>query len=336
MASNKEKPRNPDSNRDPITGEPGAHPVGAGVGAAIGGGAAGAALGAAGSAAAAGAALGAAAGPVGVVVGAVAGGVVGGLVGKQVAERINPTAEDSYWKDKYKSRPYVDPGAPYEEYQPAYRYGWESQGHYQGKHFDQVEADLKSGWDKAQDKSKLGWDKAKHAVRDAWDRVSGGHEQTSATTPHTTAAAATSGTCEGASGEQPLPERGTMQLREEELQAHKQPVEKGDVRVRKEVVTEQKTLDVPVQREEVVVERRPVTGRPAAGTDIRSGEEIRIPVKEEEIHVEKRPVVREEVSVGKRQVQDTHKVGGTVRKEQVRIDKEGDVTVRDDSPQNKK
>src|SRR3954447_11610765 len=58
-----------DSNRDPITGEPGAHPVGAGVGAAVGG-------------AATGAAAGAVAGPVGAVVGAVAGGVVGGLAGK--------------------------------------------------------------------------------------------------------------------------------------------------------------------------------------------------------------------------------------------------------------
>jgi uncharacterized protein (TIGR02271 family) len=127
-----------------------------------------------------------------------------------------------------------------------------------------------------------------------------------------------------------------MQLREEELHARKQPVEKGDVRVRKEVVTEHQTLDVPVQREEVVVERHPVAGKPAASSTIGAGEELRIPVKEEEVQVEKRPVVREEVSVGKRRVQDTEKAEGTVRKEQVRIDKEGDVTVRGDAGQNKK
>src|SRR5207244_8977290 len=77
-----------------------------------------------------------------------------------------------------------------------------------------------------------------------------------------------------------------MQVREEELHAHKQPVETGEARVRKEVVTEHKTLEVPVSREEVVVERRPVSGQ-AASSEIRAGEEVRIPVKEEQVHVEK-------------------------------------------------
>jgi uncharacterized protein (TIGR02271 family) len=270
-----------------------------------------------------------------VVVGAVAGGVAGGLVGKHVAETINPTVEDAYWKDNYQSRPYVEQGASYEQYRPAYRYGWEAQSQHAGKHFDQVESDLKSGWDKARDKSKLSWDKAKSVVRDAWDRVRGEDEQSSAA-GRVAATTPTSGTALGVRGEQHVQGQGTMQLREEELRAHKQPVEKGDVRVRKEVTTEHRTLDVPVQREEVVIERHPVAGKPTAGSDIRPGEEIRIPVKEEEVHVEKRPVVREEVKVAKRQVQDTEKVEGTVRKEQVRIEKEGDVTVRGDTTQNKR
>src|SRR5882762_5047745 len=81
------------TNRDPITGEPGAHPVGVGVGTAAGG-------------AAAGAAAGAMAGPVGTVVGAVVGGVAGGLAGKSVAEGFDPTLEDAYWRETYKDRPY--------------------------------------------------------------------------------------------------------------------------------------------------------------------------------------------------------------------------------------
>src|SRR5512144_3301629 len=76
-----------------------------------------------------------------------------------------------------------------------------------------------------------------------------------------------------------------IQLHEEELQAHKQPVETGEVRVRKEVVTEHRTLEVPVQREEVVIERHAPTGVLV--------EEIRIPVSEEQVTVEKRPVVKE-------------------------------------------
>ena len=78
--------RTPDSNpanRDPISGAPGAHPVGTGVGAVAGG-------------AAAGAAIGAIAGPVGAVVGVAVGAVVGGLAGKGVAEMADPTAEEAY------------------------------------------------------------------------------------------------------------------------------------------------------------------------------------------------------------------------------------------------
>jgi len=119
----------------------------------------------------------------------------------------------------------------------------------------------------------------------------------------------------------------TMQLHEEHLHAHKTPVETGEVRVRKEVITEQQNISVPVTREEVVVERRQATGH-ASTTNIREGEEIRIPVMEEKVHVDKEAVVKEEVSVGKRRVTDTEHVSGTVRKEQVKVEQEGDVDVR--------
>jgi uncharacterized protein (TIGR02271 family) len=129
--------------------------------------------------------------------------------------------------------------------------------------------------------------------------------------------------------------QAAMQLREEELHARKQPVEKGEARVRKEVVTEHKTMEVPVTREEVVVERHPATGQPSASGDLRPGEEVRIPVREEQVHVEKKPVVKEEVRVSKRQVQDVEKVSGTVRKEEVRIEGEGDVKIRDSGTDSK-
>jgi uncharacterized protein (TIGR02271 family) len=117
-------------------------------------------------------------------------------------------------------------------------------------------------------------------------------------------------------------------VREEEVNVRKQPVKKGEVRVRKDVTTERRHLDVPVEREEVVVERRRAGGRAAAG-DIRGQEEVRIPVKEEEVFVEKRPVVREEIAVGKRRVQDTRRVDAEVRKERARVEREGDVRMRE-------
>ena len=121
-------------------------------------------------------------------------------------------------------------------------------------------------------------------------------------------------------------EGARIPVREEELQAHKQLVETGEVRVRKEVVTEHRTLEVPVQREEVVIERHAPTGEPGA-SDIRPGEELRIPVRKEQVTVEKRPMVKEEVTVGKRVVESTERVSGEVRKEVVRVEREGDVDI---------
>jgi uncharacterized protein (TIGR02271 family) len=120
----------------------------------------------------------------------------------------------------------------------------------------------------------------------------------------------------------------TVELREEELRARKDTVEAGGVELRKDVVTEEKTLDVPVTREEVVVERHPVQGRPS-DRPIGENQTIEVPVREERVELEKQPVVYEEVEVGKRPVQDTERVSGTVRREEVRVEHEGDINVRE-------
>ncbi len=146
-----------DANSDLITGTPGAHPVGAGVGAAGGG--------------AAGAAIGSVAGPVGAAVGLVAGAVVGGLAGKEVAEKLDPTAEDAYWKANYLKQKYVERETPYTTYQPAYRVGYVGRSQYAGKSFDEVEPELQRTYEKSKANAVLGWNKAKHATRDAWNRV---------------------------------------------------------------------------------------------------------------------------------------------------------------------
>src|SRR5688572_18850202 len=91
---NMAKDKTRDSNPDPITGEPGAHPVGV-AGGGTGGALAGAAIG------------GAVGGPVGAAVGGAIGAVAGGLGGKAAAEAVNPTQEDAYWRSNYASRPYV-------------------------------------------------------------------------------------------------------------------------------------------------------------------------------------------------------------------------------------
>ncbi|MES2972828.1 MAG: PA2169 family four-helix-bundle protein [Pseudomonadota bacterium] len=146
-----------DMNRDPITDEPGAHPIGTGLGAAAGG-------------AAAGAAAGALAGPAGALVGAVAGAVVGGLGGKAAAEAVNPTAEEAYWRDTYQKESYYTPGRSYDDYGPAYRLGWGSRGSYDGE-FDAVEPSLAADWELRRDGSSLSWPEARPATRAAWNRI---------------------------------------------------------------------------------------------------------------------------------------------------------------------
>ncbi len=151
---------NSDANRDPITGAPGAHPVGVGAGAA-GGGATGALIGAV------------VAGPIGASVGAVVGAVAGGLAGKGAAEAVNPTVEHAYWRGAYQGREYVPQGSTYELYGPAYQYGWESyssHGEY-GQTFEAAEPELRAGWEARAENKKLSWSDARGAMRDAWLRV---------------------------------------------------------------------------------------------------------------------------------------------------------------------
>lgn len=132
------------------------------------------------------------------------------------------------------------------------------------------------------------------------------------------------------SGQKSRADATTVDLKKEELHALKQTEQVGEVRIRKDVVTEHKQMDVPVTREEVVIERQPVTGGRATTSDIKPGEEIRIPVKEEHVHLEKSAHVTEQVKVGKRKVKDTEHVTGDVRHEEIRVEKEGAPRVEDD------
>ena len=124
----------------------------------------------------------------------------------------------------------------------------------------------------------------------------------------------------------------SVELREEELRAEKERVQAGEVTLRKEVVKEKKTIEVPVTKEEVVVERHPVAGRPS-DREIGKDEEIRIPVMEEEVRVEKTPVVKEEVTLKKRPIQETKKVSDTVKREEAYVEHTGDAEIRSSGSQ---
>jgi uncharacterized protein (TIGR02271 family) len=114
-------------------------------------------------------------------------------------------------------------------------------------------------------------------------------------------------------------ENRNFQLLGEVLRVHKNRVNRGDVRIRKEVVTENQSVQVPVQREELVVERKPVNDqRPAGGT--LGQKEIRVPLSEEQATLGKSTVVREEVSVSKKPVEQVRDLNADVRHEELAID----------------
>lgn len=118
-----------------------------------------------------GAAVGSAAGPVGSLVGAVAGGVIGSKAGDSIAEAVNPTAYNDHFKKTYTTTDYYNSSRDWNDYEPAYRYSYDTYGNYRGKTFDSVEPELRSGWEASKANSRLAWDDARGAVRDGWHHI---------------------------------------------------------------------------------------------------------------------------------------------------------------------
>jgi uncharacterized protein YcfJ len=212
------------------------HPVATGVG-MVGGGAAGAAIGTA------------VGGPVGTVVGAVIGAVAGAAGGYAVGEAVDPAAEDAYWRDNHDKQPFAKQGA-FEDYQPAYRTGYQGYDRFGSESFDKAEPDLRSEYEKSG--TNVPWDKARDASKAAWGRV-----------------------------------------------------ERGDA------------LRVPISEEQVKVGKRKVE----QGDAFNEGE-IRVPLKKEEAVVQKEARVVGEVRVGKKEETERQNVSETIRKEDVKVDRE--------------
>ena len=143
---------NADRNPDPITNEPGAHPIGTGIGAVTG------------------AAAGSIGGPIGTAVGAVVGAVVGGLAGKGAAEAVNPTAEDAHWREHHVNEPYYSGAYTYDDYAPAYRAGYQSAVHGRAD-WAATRSELHQRWEAERESSRLSWLAAEPAAKAAWERA---------------------------------------------------------------------------------------------------------------------------------------------------------------------
>ena len=115
---------------------------------------------------------------------------------------------------------------------------------------------------------------------------------------------------------------------EERLDVNKERVATGEARLRKYVVTDTETVEVPVEREEVRVERTPISEEEAAnlkGNIDEAGQEASVTLSEERVSVNKETVPVEKVSLNKEQITETERHTEELRKEQIDSDIDGDV-----------
>jgi len=115
-----------------------------------------------------------------------------------------------------------------------------------------------------------------------------------------------------------------LQLKEEKLDISKSKVQTGDVKIYKQIINEEKTIKVPVIREELVIEKHVFSDKENEHVDT-----IRIPISEEHIEIIKHPANLENVNIYNKQFQDIKQVEVALKKEKLKIQTNGDAKVID-------
>lgn len=108
------------------------------------------------------------------VSGIAAGVIAGAVAGSRSA---NPQTEHAYWREHFRELPALKDSAAYEDYAPAFEYGWESRAGCCAKpsqaqaDFEAAESDLREQWQQRPAAAALPWSMAREAVRAAWEKV---------------------------------------------------------------------------------------------------------------------------------------------------------------------
>lgn len=93
--------------------------------------------------------------------------------GSYVAAGSDWTEDENFWRTNYASRPYASADQDFEVYRSAYRYGHDAARQHRGRRWNEMETELRHGWQAFESRGERAWDSIKGAVRDAWDRVTG-------------------------------------------------------------------------------------------------------------------------------------------------------------------
>ena len=125
-----------------------------------------------------------------------------------------------------------------------------------------------------------------------------------------------------AQADQRMDADGKMVAREEVLDVDKHAHKAGEASVRKEVHTENVQVEVPVQREELVIERTDLHGQETGAITGTGTQEERIVLNEEEVDVNKKTVAKEAVAVGKKTVTGTETVSANLKEEEIVVEQD--------------
>lgn len=111
-------------------------------------------------------------------------------------------------------------------------------------------------------------------------------------------------------------------LHREQLDIVKELIQTNEVSVHKETFTEEKSIKVPVTREELVIEKKSLNSN-SADSSTKPVEVIRIPISEERIEIVKNRVVLEDISVYSQQIQSIKHIEETLKREELKINSTG-------------
>lgn len=125
-----------------------------------------------------------------------------------------------------------------------------------------------------------------------------------------------------------------LQLLEEKLDISKKWVQTGEVTMHKEIITENKTITVPVQREILVIEGTTLEGSNSSARLGNQNRTFRIPVSEEKIEIVKHTVPLENVSVRNNSYEKKVSVHETLKKEKLHVETLGNVNIINSNPNN--
>jgi uncharacterized protein (TIGR02271 family) len=125
-------------------------------------------------------------------------------------------------------------------------------------------------------------------------------------------------------------ENVTLQIKEEQLELAKKWIQTGDVKIYKESFTEEKTFTVPIEFEELVIEKKNLISATPEHNDVPT-EVIRIRLSEEHVKFTKHTVVLEDVSIYKQQKEDIKHIVESLKREVINVKISGSPKVRDES-----